>query len=81
MVRQGLQALQVLQALRPLGQLAIVGVTPEMNINVFDDIVAEGKTMFGVIEGDEVPHMFMLKLIEYYKNEVFPFVQSFLWVS
>lgn len=62
-VRQGLQAL------RPLGQLAIVGVTPEMNINVHEEIMAEGKTMVGVIEGDAVPQLFIPELVEYYKKK------------
>jgi len=29
--------------LRPLGKAAIVGVTPEMNIDVHNDIIAESK--------------------------------------
>ncbi|WP_141333946.1 NAD(P)-dependent alcohol dehydrogenase [Paenibacillus sp. tmac-D7] len=66
-VRQGLQAL------RPLGQLAIVGVTPEMNINVHEEIMAEGKTMVGVIEGDAVPQLFIPELVEYFKKGMFPF--------
>lgn len=64
---------QCLQALRPLGQAAIVGVTPEMTIDVHNEIMAEGKTMMGVIEGDAVPRLFIPKLIEYYKAGRFPF--------
>ncbi|AGX02432.1 MULTISPECIES: NAD(P)-dependent alcohol dehydrogenase [Bacillus] len=66
-VRQGLRAL------RPLGTLAIVGVTPEMEINVHEEIMAEGKTMVGVIEGDAVPQLFIPQLVDYYKNGLFPF--------
>lgn len=66
-VRQGLRAL------RPLGTLAIVGVTPEMEINVHEEIMAEGKTMVGVIEGDAVPQLFIPQLVDYYKNGMFPF--------
>lgn len=66
-IRQGLRAL------RPLGQLAIVGVTPEMTINVHEEIMAEGKTMVGVIEGDAVPQLFIPQLVEYYKKGLFPF--------
>ncbi|HZG71296.1 MAG TPA: NAD(P)-dependent alcohol dehydrogenase [Chondromyces sp.] len=66
-VRQGLQAL------RPLGQLAIVGVTPEMTIHVHEEIMAEGKTMVGVIEGDAVPQLFIPQLVDYYKKGMFPF--------
>ncbi|AST90977.1 MULTISPECIES: NAD(P)-dependent alcohol dehydrogenase [Sutcliffiella] len=63
---------QCLQALRPLGKAAIVGVTPEMNIDVHNDIMAEGKTMMGVIEGDAVPRVFIPQLVEYYKAGRFP---------
>src|SRR5690606_29582350 len=64
---------QCLHALRPLGQAAIVGVTPEMNIDVHNDLMAEGKSMIGVIEGDSVPRVFIPKLVEYYKAGEFPF--------
>ncbi len=64
---------QSLNALRPLGACAIVGVTPEMSIDVHNDLMAEGKTMMGVIEGDAVPRVFIPQLISYYKNGQFPF--------
>lgn len=66
-IRQGLRSL------RPLGQLAIVGFTPEMNINVHEEIMAEGKTIVGVIEGDAIPQLFIPELVDYYKNGLFPF--------
>jgi len=64
---------QCLNALRPLGQAAIVGVTPEMSIDVHNDLMAEGKSMIGVIEGDSVPRVFIPQLIEFYKAGKFPF--------
>lgn len=64
---------QALHALRPLGTCAIVGVTPEMKIDVHNDIMAEGKTMVGVIEGDSVPKVFIPELVEYFKRGEFPF--------
>lgn len=64
---------QCLHALRPLGQAAIVGVTPEMKIDVHNDLMAEGKSMVGVIEGDSVPRVFIPKLIEFFKAGKFPF--------
>ncbi|CEA06145.1 alcohol dehydrogenase [Pseudomonas saudimassiliensis] len=64
---------QSLHALRPLGVVAIVGVTPEMNIDVHNDLMAEGKSMIGVIEGDSVPRVFIPKLVEFYKAGKFPF--------
>lgn len=64
---------QSLNALRPLGTVAIVGVTPEMSLDIHNDLMAEGKSMIGVIEGDSVPRVFIPKLIEYYKAGKFPF--------
>lgn len=64
---------QSLNALRPLGTAAIVGVTPEMKIDVHNDLMAEGKSMIGVIEGDSVPRVFIPQLIDYYKAGQFPF--------
>lgn len=66
---------QCLNALRPLGQAAIVGITPEMKLDVHNDLMAEGKSMIGVIEGDSVPRVFIPKLIDYYKAGKFPFDQ------
>ena len=63
---------QCLHALRPLGQAAIVGVTPVMDIDVHNDLMAEGKSMIGVIEGDSVPRVFIPKLVEFYKAGKFP---------
>lgn len=64
---------QCLHALRPLGQAAIVGVTPEMKIDVHNDLMAEGKSMIGVIEGDSVPRVFIPQLVDYFKAGLFPF--------
>src|SRR5690554_2689801 len=64
---------QCLNALRPLGQAAIVGVTPEMTLDVHNDLMAEGKSMIGVIEGDSVPRVFIPKLVAFYKAGKFPF--------
>ena len=36
---------QCLNALRPLGTAAIVGVTPKMELDVHNDLMAEGKSM------------------------------------
>src|SRR5690606_3345585 len=64
---------QSMHALRPLGGVAIVGVTPEMNVDVDNDLMAEGKSMIGVIEGNSVPRVFIPKLVEFYKAGKFPF--------
>lgn len=64
---------QCLNALRPLGVAAIVGVTPAMEIDVHNDLMAEGKSMIGVIEGDSVPRVFIPQLVSFYKAGKFPF--------
>lgn len=64
---------QSLHALKPLGVSAVVGVTPKMEFDVHNDIMAEGKTLMGVIEGDAVPKLFIPKLIDFYKKGLFPF--------
>lgn len=64
---------QSLNALKPLGTVAIVGVTPEVKLDIQNDLMAEGKSMIGVIEGDSVPRVFIPQLIEYYKEGRFPF--------
>ena len=64
---------QALNALRPLGTVAIVGITPEMSLDVHNDIMAEGKSMIGVIEGDSIPRVFIPQLVAYYKAGKFPF--------
>lgn len=64
---------QSLNALRPLGKVAIVGVTPAMELDVHNDLMAEGKTMVGVIEGDSVPRVFIPKLVQFYRAGQFPF--------
>lgn len=64
---------QSLNALRPLGVVAIVGVTPNMELDVHNDLMAEGKSMVGVIEGDSVPRVFIPQLVAFYKAGKFPF--------
>ncbi|KIL48395.1 NAD(P)-dependent alcohol dehydrogenase [Jeotgalibacillus campisalis] len=64
---------QSIHGLRPLGSCAIVGVTPEMTFDVHNDIMAEGKTVMGVIEGDSIPQLFIPQLVDYYKRGLFPF--------
>jgi aryl-alcohol dehydrogenase len=64
---------QSLNALRPLGTCAFVGITPEVKLDIHNDLMAEGKSMIGVIEGDSIPRVFIPQLIAYYKAGQFPF--------
>lgn len=44
-----------------------------MTVDMFGEIMAEGKTVTGVIEGDTVPQLFIPELVEYYRQGRFPF--------
>ena len=63
---------QALYSLKILGTCAVVGVSAEVTIHVFNAIMMEGKTMKGFIEGNAVPQLFVPKLVEYYKAGKFP---------
>ncbi|MCK9506337.1 MAG: NAD(P)-dependent alcohol dehydrogenase [Porticoccaceae bacterium] len=64
---------QSLNALKPLGTCAIVGITPEVTLDIHNDLMAEGKSIIGVIEGDSIPRVFIPQLVAYYKAGQFPF--------
>lgn len=61
-----------LHCLAPRGVEAIVGITPPMEIDMFGELMAEGKCMMGVIEGDAVPKIFIPQMLEYYHQGRFP---------
>jgi aryl-alcohol dehydrogenase len=61
-----------LNCLAPLGVEAIVGITPKMEIDMFGELMAEGKTIMGVIEGNSVPKLFIPQMVEYYRQGRFP---------
>jgi len=61
-----------LHCLAPRGVEAIVGITPPMEIDMFGELMAEGKTIMGVIEGDANPKIFIPQMIEYYRQGRFP---------
>lgn len=64
---------QALNGLRSMGTLAVVGATGDLTINVQEELMGEGKSMIGVIEGDAVPQTFIPKLVQFYKEGKFPF--------
>lgn len=61
-----------LHCLAPLGVLAILGITPPMEIDMFGELMAEGKSIMGVIEGDSIPKVFIPQMLEYYRQGRFP---------
>ncbi len=62
--------LQAVHAVKPLGTVAIVGFTGDITFNVQNDLMAEGKSLVGVIEGDAVPALFIPLLVQQYKQEI-----------
>jgi aryl-alcohol dehydrogenase len=63
---------QAIEALAPLGSLALVGVgAPEVQINV-RNLIGGGKTIRGVVEGDAVPQQFLPRLLALHYDERLP---------
>lgn len=65
---------QAVDVLPLLGVCGLAGVVPpgtEVNLNM--DLIMNGRTVRGIIEGDAIPDLFIPKLIELYKQGRFPF--------
>ncbi len=62
-----------LRSLRFKGVEAIVGLSGEIKLHLHFDLMAEAKTLSGVIEGDAVSKIFIPQLIDYYHQGRFPF--------
>ncbi|MHA3117061.1 NAD(P)-dependent alcohol dehydrogenase [Acinetobacter sp. ANC 4635] len=60
-------------ALRVAGKISIVGMGGDVTLNFTNDILMEGKTIVGTIQGDSTPQMHIPKIIQYYKEGKFPF--------
>jgi len=65
--------IQSIHALRVSGTVAIVGMGGDVTLNFTNDILMEGKTVMGTVQGDSVPQLHIPKLIHYYKEGKFPF--------
>lgn len=63
---------QVVHAVKSLGMVAIVDFTGSVTPNVQNDPVAKGKSLAGVIEGDTVPALSILLLVQQCKQGKFP---------
>lgn len=55
------------------GTCVVVGATGDITFNVQNELMGDGKTLMGVLEGDAVPKEFLPKLMAYYHNGMFPF--------
>lgn len=62
-----------LRCLKFKGIECIVGVGGEVKMQAYSDLMAEAKTMTGVIEGEAVSKIFIPQLLEYYHKGQFPF--------
>lgn len=48
-------------------------ITSRVTLDIHNDLMAEGKKMVGVIEGDAVSRVFIPQLVAYYQAGQFPF--------
>jgi aryl-alcohol dehydrogenase len=65
------QAVDVLPLLGVCGLVGVVAPGTEVSLNM--DLIMNGRTVRGVIEGDAIPDLFIPKLIELYTQGRFPF--------
>jgi aryl-alcohol dehydrogenase len=65
------QAVDVLPLLGVCGLVGVVAPGTEVTLNM--DLIMNGRTVRGIIEGDAIPDLFIPKLIELYKQGRFPF--------
>jgi len=66
---------QAIAALRPRGVCAVVGASApgtELRADI-NDVMQNGKTIRGVVEGDSVPQIFIPQLVDLYMQGRFPF--------
>lgn len=66
---------QAVDALAPRGTCGFVGASPagsQMVVNV-GEIMAGGRKIQGIVEGDSNPDLFIPRMIEFYKQGRFPF--------
>lgn len=55
------------------GTAVVLGATGDLTINVQKELMGDGKSLVGIIEGDSIPKLFIPKLLTYYKSGKFPF--------
>lgn len=54
------------------GTCVVVGATGDITFNVQNELMDDGKSLVGVIEGDSIPKLFLPKLLDYYRKGLFP---------
>jgi aryl-alcohol dehydrogenase len=73
------QAVDVLPLLGVCGLAGVVAPGTEVNLNM--DLIMNGRTVRGIIEGDAIPDLFIPKLLELYKQGRFPFDRMITFYS
>ena len=64
---------QSLNCVRPVGICVVLGATPELTINVEEELMGTAKTLAGLVEGLSIPQIFIPRLLSYYRQGKFPF--------
>ena len=65
---------QAIESLNPTGVCGLVGVPiPGMEVTLEMNHLFWGRSTRGIVEGDSVPQIFIPQLIEFYKQDRFPF--------
>ena len=54
------------------GTCVVVGATGDITFNVQNELMGDGKSLVGVIEGDSISKLFLPKILDYYKKGMFP---------
>lgn len=65
------QAVDILPILGVCGLVGVVAPGTEVSLNM--DLIMNGRMVRGIIEGDAVPDLFIPKLIDLYKQGMFPY--------
>ena len=63
------------------GTCVVLGATEDITFNVQNELMGDGKSLIGVIEGDSVPKLFFPILLDYYKKGQFPFDKLILYIN
>jgi aryl-alcohol dehydrogenase len=65
---------QAVESLAPAGRCGTVAVSSDgSDLSLSSGTMLQGREVFGIIQGDAVPHVFIPRLIELYKQGRFPF--------
>ena len=64
---------QAVGSLRTLGKCALVAVPAAAKLEIDYSVLTAGRSIEYVIEGDSVPDIFIPRLIDLYRNRMFPF--------